>query len=103
MNILLKVILVAIVLTGCASNQPVAPKEVYIPVVAPVAEPPVEVEPTLPIWMLKDTDASNYRKISNYYVRSLIIQRAYADKLQCALDAYRTVTPKQCKVVPEEK
>jgi PBP1b-binding outer membrane lipoprotein LpoB len=100
MNLLTKVLILSLLLTGCAAQQE-APKEVYIPVVAPVAEPPIEEQPFLPIWLLKETDSTDYKKIARYYSRSLMIQRAHSDKLQCALDAYRVTTPKQCKEIVE--
>lgn len=93
MKTLIVMILSALLFTGCAMNEP---KEVLVPVSTPIAEPPVIEQPFLPIWLLKDSDGTDYPKIVRYYVKSLYLQRLHSQKLQCALDAYRIETTMQC-------
>lgn len=86
-------IVLSILLVGCAST---GPKEVLIPTHAAVPEPPVIEQPFLPIWLLTDEDDANPDKVVRYYVKSLYMQRLHSEKLQCALDAYRIESEKQC-------
>lgn len=88
-------IALSFLLVGCAANQPV---EILVPVATPVAEPPVIVQPFLPIWLLVDEDEANPDKVVRYYVKSLYLQRLHSQKLQCALDAYRIETEQQCPI-----
>lgn len=96
---ILQILLLSWVLAGCAANPPV---EILVPVAAPIEEPPVIEQPYLPIWLLSDDDSDDTAKISRYYVKSLYLQRLHSDKLQCALDAYRITTTRQCPIKTEE-
>lgn len=85
--------IILLMLSGCAT---MGPKEVLVPVSAPIEEPPVIEQPFLPIWLLTDEDDANPDKVVRYYVKSLYLQRLHSQKLQCALDAYRIETAPQC-------
>lgn len=98
MRVTLAMVLSAI-LAGCAAT---GPKEILVPVATPIAEPPVIVQPFLPIWLLTDEDDANPDKVVRYYVKSLYMQRLHSQKLQCALDAYRIETDMQCPIQPVE-
>lgn len=87
--------LFAALLSGCAMT-----KEVLVPVYAEAPEPPIIKQPTLPIWSLTEEDDANPDDVVRAYVKSLYMQRAHSDQLQCALDAYRLTTEKQC---PEDE
>jgi len=98
----MRVVILGIILallSGCATMD--GPKEVLIPVNAPIQEPPVIEQPFLPIWLLTDEDDENPDKVVRYYAKSLYLQRLHSQKLQCALDAYRIETERQCPI--EEK
>ena len=94
-------IICGLFLTGCVCQG--KPKEVLVPLATPIAEPPVIEQPYLPIWLLTDQDDENPDKGVRYYAQSLYMQRLHSQKLQCALDAYRIETPKQCPDKLEEK
>lgn len=90
-----------LLIVGCAANEP---KEVLVPTHAGVPEPPVVEQPFLPIWLLTDADDENPDKVVRYYVKSLYMQKLHSEKLQCALDAYRVETEKQCTLqIKEDK
>lgn len=78
------------------------PYEVKVPVVIPIPEPPTINNPFLPLWLLRPENIQDPDIIAKYYVKSVYLLESQVDKLQCALDAYRTETPKMCPITVEE-
>jgi hypothetical protein len=79
------------------------PIQVEIMVPADIPEPPSITRPFLPVRLLTEENITDPDKIAKYYVKSLYLMENYADKLQCALDAYRTETAPQCPVTFREQ
>lgn len=90
------ILVLACLLIGCGTSG--RPKEVLVPVPTPIQEPPQLKQPFLPIWLLTETDGDEPDKVSRYWAKSLCLQMLYTVQLQCALDAYRIDTEKQCPV-----
>jgi len=104
-NKIILLLLALIALVGCATEPEIVyvdrPVQVDVPVIIPTPEPLIIKKPFLPIELLVEKNIVEPSEIAKAYVKSLIILQDYANSLQCALDAYRITTIKQCNI--EEK
>lgn len=83
--------LIAVVLTGCAVQQPlIVTKEVPVPVVAPCPEPPLFQSHPLPVNTLAKGDAlKDSAKVWGAAAESIRILEAEVMERDEALEAYR--------------
>ena len=103
MNKLIIIIFSVAVLAGCATKPEIKyvdrPIRVEIMTPADIPEPPSINKPFLPVRLLTEENITDPDKIAKYYVKSLYLMERHADKLQCALDAYRTATEPLCPAI----
>lgn len=92
MKKLIVIAIVSLLLIGCSPEIRYKYKyvEVKVPVQTPITPPPVLVKPILPINSLIDADKKDYPKISKAYAITIKRLKAYIEKQDKSLDAYRT-------------